>query len=122
MTANEFRKLALASPGAIEAQHMNHPDFRIAGKIFATRGYPDKNSGMVRLTPAQQRSFIKKAPQVFRPCNGVWGERGATNVHLPSATKTVLRPALNAAWKNVTANVTTKPKAKRASRRAGAVS
>jgi hypothetical protein len=30
---------------------MNHPDFRVAGKIFAAAGYPDKACGMVKLSP-----------------------------------------------------------------------
>jgi hypothetical protein len=108
MTTDEFRKMALRFPGAIESEHMNHPDFRVEGKIFATLGSPDKTWGMVKLTPEQQRSFVKKAADMFNPCSGVWGERGATNVHLASAKKTVLQAALNAAWKNVT----TKPKKK----------
>lgn len=100
MTAEEFRNLALSFPGAVESAHMNHPDFRIEGKIFATLG-PDESWGMVKLTPEQQRSFIEKAPGVFNPCNGVWGQRGATSVCLASAKKAVLNAALDAAFKNV---------------------
>jgi hypothetical protein len=104
MTSDTFRKMALEIPGAVELAHMNHPDFRIEGKIFATlRSINHEDWGMVNLTPEQQRFFIKKAPSVFSPCNGMWGERGATNVHLPSAKKNVLRAALDAARKNVTA-------------------
>jgi hypothetical protein len=109
MTAKTFRKMAMEYPNATESAHMNHPDFRIDGKIFATLGYPDENSGMVKLTPEQQRSFVKKAPGVFKPCIGAGARPGCTNVHLPSAGKSVLQPALDAAWKNVTA----KTKAKR---------
>jgi hypothetical protein len=105
MTADTFRKMALGFPGTIEAEHMNHPDFRIEGKIFATLGSPDNDWGMVKLTPEQQRSLVKKAPAMFKPCTGVWGERGATNVNLASAKKTVLQTALNAAFKNVTAQL-----------------
>jgi len=36
MTANDFRKLALSLPETEERCHMSHPDFRVAGKIFAT--------------------------------------------------------------------------------------
>ena len=107
MTANEFRRLALGLSGAIESAHMNHPDFRVEGKIFASLGYPDEAWGMVKLTPEQQRLFVGKAPNVFNPCNGVWGERGATSVRLASVTKTILRSALDAAYRNV------KEKAKR---------
>jgi len=105
MTANEFRSMALGFPGASESTHMGHPDFRIRGKIFATLGYPDKNCGMVKLTPEQQRSFIQDAPGVFDPCNGAWGRRGSTNVHLALATNDTLHAALEAAWRNVIGKV-----------------
>ena len=35
MTADKFRDIALSLPEACEAVHMNHPDVRVAGKIFA---------------------------------------------------------------------------------------
>ena len=57
MTADRFRRLALEISGAIESSHMNHPDFRIGGRIFASLGYPDDEHGMVKLTPEQQRIF-----------------------------------------------------------------
>jgi hypothetical protein len=34
-------------PGAIEASHMGHPDFRVGKKVFATLGYPDAAFAMV---------------------------------------------------------------------------
>jgi hypothetical protein len=34
MTANDFRKVALSFPEAIESEHMDHPDFRVREKIF----------------------------------------------------------------------------------------
>jgi len=108
MTANEFRKLALSLPGAVESAHMDHPDFRVEGKIFATLGHPDDGWGMVGLAPEQQAAFIKKAPGMFNPCNGAWGQRGATNVHLVSAKKSVLKTALNAAFKHAVARAKTK--------------
>ncbi len=46
MTADEFRKLALELPEASESAHMDHPDFRVRDKIFATLG-PDEDWGMV---------------------------------------------------------------------------
>ena len=84
---------------------MNHPDFRISGKVFATLGYPDESWAMVKLTPEQQRSFVRELPLVFRPCKGVWGERGATNVRLESADKTSVKAALQAAHENVRATM-----------------
>ena len=43
MTADQFRKMALETPAAVERSHMYHPDFRVAGKIFASLGAPDKS-------------------------------------------------------------------------------
>jgi hypothetical protein len=103
MTADKFRSLALEIPGAIESSHMNHPDFRIGGRIFASLGYPDGEHGMVKLTPEQQRDFLEKAPGVFSPCAGAWGKQGATSVNLTSAKVAVLRTALKAASKNLAA-------------------
>ena len=101
MTTDEFRKMALEIPAAVERSHMNHPDFRVAGKIFASLGVPDQNWGMVKLTPEQQRTFIEKAPEVFKPCSGAWGRQGATNVYLTAAKTSIVRAALDAAAKNV---------------------
>ena len=101
MTADKFRSLALEIPEATESSHMNHPDFRIDGKIFASLGYPDDRHGMVKLTPEQQGIFLKKAPMVFSPCAGSWGRQGSTSVHLAAAKVDLLRAALEAASKNV---------------------
>jgi hypothetical protein len=96
--------MALEIPTAVERSHMRHPDFRLAGKIFASLGVPDNNWGMVKLTPEQQRAVIDKAPKVFKPCSGAWGRQGATNVYLPSATTNIVRSALDAAVKNVSSH------------------
>jgi len=101
MTANAFRELALKIRGAVEHSHMNHPDFRVAGKIFASLGYPDQGWAMVKLTPEEQRKCIKDAPAVFKLCSGAWGRQGATNVYLPAAEVSIVRSALDAAAKNV---------------------
>jgi hypothetical protein len=99
MTAKEFRRLALSFPESEERSHMEHPDFRVAGKIFATLGYPEDGWAMVKLAPVEQEMFIKAQPRVFHPCTGVWGRRGATNVRLKSARKPTLHRALEAAWR-----------------------
>jgi hypothetical protein len=100
MTVNDFRKMALALPETEERSHMNHPDFRVAGKIFATLGYPDKSHAMVKLPPEQQHYLSKDYPDAFVPVKGAWGRRGATSVHLKSAKKEIVRKAIEAAWRN----------------------
>lgn len=99
MTANEFRRLALSFPETSEKSHMDHPDFRVAGKLFATLGYPDDGWAMVKLTPLEQEMLVKVQPAIFNPCAGAWGRRGCTNVRLKSARKPTLRRALEAAWR-----------------------
>jgi hypothetical protein len=99
MTANDFRRLALSFPESEERSHMDHPDFRVAGKLFATLGYPERGWAMVKITPVEQEMFIKAQPSIFNPCAGAWGRRGCTNVRLKFARKPTLRRALEAAWR-----------------------
>lgn len=99
VTAGEFRTLALELPEAVEASHMDHPDFRVGGKIFATLG-PGEKWGMVKLTPEQQAGYLRTAPGVFEPAAGAWGRRGATLVHLKNARERMVRTALAEAWRN----------------------
>ncbi len=100
MTPDAFRRLALSFPETQERTHMDHPDFRVAGKIFATLGYPNKDSAMVKLTREQQAELMHDEPKAFHPCNGAWGRKGATNVRLKSVKKVTLQRALEAAWRN----------------------
>jgi hypothetical protein len=99
MTANEFRRAALALPDALESVHMGHPDFRVAGRIFATLSRGEVH-GVVMLTPAQQRAFIEQDPAAFAPVKGAWGRRGCTQVDLAAARPHVLRDALALAFGN----------------------
>lgn len=94
MTPADFRTLALAQDGAVERAHMNHPDFRIAGKIFASLGVPDAAWGMVKVTPEQQRALLTSAPEAFSPASGAWGAQGCTRVLLAKAKKPAVRGAL----------------------------
>jgi hypothetical protein len=98
MTANEFRKIALSFPETIESAHMDHPDFRVGGKIFATLGAPDKAWGMVKLWPDEQAAFMKAEPKTFVPAAGAWGRGGATLVRLRAAKKATIVRAMAAAW------------------------
>lgn len=41
MTVHQFRRMALSLPEVEARAHMQHPDFRVGGKVFATLGYPD---------------------------------------------------------------------------------
>ena len=99
MTPAQFRQLALGFSGSTESAHMNHPDFRVAGKIFATLGYPDKDHGVVVLPPEEQSRLLDAYPNVFTPAKGAWGKRGCTIVRLEAVNRSTLRAALQIAWR-----------------------
>ena len=102
MTADRFRKMALAMSGAIESAHMNHPDFRVGGRIFATLS-GDAKRGMVSLTPEQQRRFLAEQPGTFEPGPGAWGRGGSTMVRLAQADDEAVGEAMTLAWQGAVA-------------------
>ena len=96
-----FRRLALQLPGAIESSHMNHPDFRLNDRIFATLSAQEKGYGVLKLTPEQQQSFIIEQPHAFSPVHGGWGRMGMTFVHLHEADEALIAGALSTAYHNL---------------------
>ena len=120
MTPDQFRKLALALPGAVEGEHMQHPDFRVGGRIFATLG-PDLTWGMVKLDEEQQDAFARAEPRVFEPVAGAWGRGGATYVRLKAARTPSVRRALETAWRNAAPKQPAPCGGTTGARRAGAV-
>jgi hypothetical protein len=99
MTADTFRRAALALPGAMESEHMHHPDFRVANRIFATLGSPDTAWGMVKVPPEEQQKLLEAMPDTFQPAAGAWGRQGSTLVRLAKAKPQVLTYALEMAWR-----------------------
>lgn len=102
MTGEAFRKLALSLPGAVEGEHMGHPDFRVGGKIFASLN-ADEDTGMVKLSLDDQETMVTGAPETFTACNGAWGKIGATYVRLAEASRDDVKGALTAAWRIIVA-------------------
>lgn len=98
MTAAKFRSIALSLDEASEGAHMGHPDFRVGGKIFATLGYPDADSGVVMLTAEEQEKFVRAQPKAFSPAAGAWGRRGSTVVRLDALDAATLRRVITLAW------------------------
>lgn len=113
MTQDDFRRLALALPEATEQEHMHHPDFRVAGKIFATLAYPSDDFGMVKLTPEQQQEFLARDSKAFVPVPGAWGRQGCTHVKLKAANATIVRQAIALAWQNAADQAKAAGKSKR---------
>ena len=100
MTPDDFRRLALALPGAEEGEHHGHPDFRVGGKIFATIG-PDATWGMVKVAPEDQEKLLAAHPEACDPSPGAWGRQGCTTVRFEEASAAWVGDALDAAWSHV---------------------
>jgi hypothetical protein len=101
--------MALGMIGAVESAHMGHPDFRANGRIFATL-HADDRFGMVKLTPEQQRHFIRDHPGAFEPENGAWGRQGCTRVRLKAVDAETLGAAMTLAWQNTAATKSRSPR------------
>jgi hypothetical protein len=112
VTEKDFRRIALGLTGAVEGAHMDHPDFRSGGRIFATL-HPDREWGMVKLTPDQQADFVSRMPGVFVPENGAWGRQGYTAVRLSVAGEEIVGEALTLAHRNTVRTVSTSTPKKR---------
>ncbi len=100
MTGADFRQIALSMAGATEGSHFGNPDFRVAGRIFATLSLEREGFGVLLLTPEQQGGMVQDAPEVFSPVPGGWGRGGSTRVFLSKAAPDVLEGALRTAWQN----------------------
>ncbi len=98
MSPDAFRAAALALEGVVEGEHMHHPDFRVAGRIFATLASPDARFAMVKLPLAEQARLIEAWPEACSPAAGAWGRQGSTLILLPAARAEMVTPALELAW------------------------
>jgi hypothetical protein len=96
-----FRRLALSLPGAVESSHMNHPDFRLNGRIFATLSGQESGCSVLKLTPEQQQEFITDQPKAFSPVQGGWGRMGMTFLHLDEAGESLIAGGLKTAYNNL---------------------
>jgi hypothetical protein len=73
----------------------------VGKKIFATLGYPDSKSGMVKLNTEQQELLVSAKPGIFAPASGAWGKRGSTLINLEKVDESTAAGAIQMAWENV---------------------
>ena len=95
----DFRRLALSLPEAVEAPHFDAASFRVTQKIFATLGEATGRA-VVKLTREQQEMMTAAEPKVFATVPA-WGKHGWTYVHLAHADADIVLSALTASWRNV---------------------
>jgi hypothetical protein len=101
MTPDDFRRLALSQPKAVEVYRWGHSEFRVLRRSFASLEGPADSVATIQLTSEQQASFVQAAPQIFVPPPRCSGLRGATNVVLGCANEAIVESALAVAWHNI---------------------
>lgn len=97
----EVRRLALACPQAVEADHHGIPSFRVAGRIFCTLN-PDLGRMMVKLDAEDQRNLTEAYPGVVEAVPGYWGRKGSTFVWYERADAALIETLLGMGYANVT--------------------
>lgn len=99
MRTEDVIDLVLTMPGARRSAHAESPDFRVAGKIFAT--LPSKQHLVLKLTVEQQVMVMTSDPGIFSPVEGAWGDRGWTNALISALDYASALAVLSLAWTNV---------------------
>jgi hypothetical protein len=97
---DDIRRLALALPEAVEADHHGMPSFRVRGKIFSTlhQAHPRM---MVKLDPEDQFNLAQAHPGVVEPVPGYWGRKGSTFVWYEKADDALIATLLQMAHAGV---------------------
>jgi hypothetical protein len=73
MTPNDFRRLALSRPEAVEVFRKGRSDFRVRRKSFASlKGHAD-SAATVQLTPEQQAMFMQRRQGPLCQCREAGG-------------------------------------------------
>jgi hypothetical protein len=102
--ASDFRAIALALDGTVEAPHFDRAAFKVA-RMYATLA-ADGMTANLKLTPDEQEFKCMLAPECFSPVPNAWGRQGWTTVDLAAAQVEDLRSVLDMAWQHA------QPKAK----------
>lgn len=97
---DEVRRLALALPETVEADHHGMPSFRVAGKIFCTI-HQDRPRIMVKLAVEDQDNLTAGHPGVIEPVPGNWGRKGSTFVWYEKSDAATIAMLLKLAWTHV---------------------
>lgn len=100
MTPEAFRTLAVSFPRAQERLMLGSQEFRVKDKAFATLGWPEAGSALLRLTPKDQARFMRICASLTSEPGGR-GKRGITRLRLAGADPATISAAVRAAWEQV---------------------
>ncbi|HAO46883.1 MAG TPA: MmcQ/YjbR family DNA-binding protein [Ferruginibacter sp.] len=107
VTAERFRQLALALPGAVELPHFDRASFRVNKKIFAT--LREKNNiAVLMFSPLQQSVFCAFDKTIVYPVPGAWGQKGCTIFELGKVKQSMIKDALQVVHEEILAKTKTK--------------
>ena len=102
VTAERFRQLALALPGAVELPHFDRASFRVNKKIFATLKEKD-NIAVLMFSPLQQSVFCAFDKTIVYPVPGAWGLKGCTIFELGKVKQSMIKEALQVVYEEILA-------------------
>lgn len=97
-TAKDFRRIALALEGTIEAPHFDRAAFKVA-RTYVTLA-ADGLSANFKFTPDEQQLKCLTAPEAFAPVPNAWGQQGWTTATLAALSVGELTRALATAWQH----------------------
>ncbi|MEZ5787529.1 MAG: MmcQ/YjbR family DNA-binding protein [Xanthobacteraceae bacterium] len=100
--AAQFRQMALALDGTIEAPHFDRTAFRVR-RIYATLA-PDARTANLKFSLDEQALKCAVASEAFAPVANAWGRQGWTVATLAKLTAAEARDALQIAWRHALAN------------------
>jgi predicted DNA-binding protein (MmcQ/YjbR family) len=106
---DDIRRLALALPEAVEADHFGMPSFRVRGKIFSTIHLTHPRM-MVKLDLEDQRNLAEAHPGVIEAVPGYWGRKGSTFVWYEKADEALVAMLLAMAHAGVTPKPRQRPR------------
>lgn len=99
MTEAELTTLVLALPQTEQSSHFGTADFRVGGKIFASR--PEPGLVVLKLNVGQQEMLTGSESTIFAKLPNKWGDKGWTSARVAALDEPTARSALLMAWSNV---------------------
>ena len=82
MTPDDFRRIALSMPEAVEVYRRGRSEFRVERRMFAALEGPADSVALLNLSAEQQLTFLQVAPEAFVAALGGWGPLGNTTMVL----------------------------------------
>ncbi len=104
--AADFRRIALALPGAAEYPHFDRRAFK-ARVTFATLA-ADGLTANIKFAPDEQALKCAVAPDAFAALENAWGRQGWTRATLSALSEPELQAALEMAWRRGAAKIKTR--------------